>query len=179
MDKRVLKSELKLKEAFIRLMQTADPAEITVKDLCNEAGLNRSTFYERFGYIDHLIEFIIQDCLDDVCAVNDDSIVSGNYDTDIRRKDIRMFVDRFLANKVLMKFCKSNAREKYFSTIIKAQVHISRRSMPDSIGYYPAYFQNTGVLGLIIEWINNGKDASEDHIIEVIHEFSKVMYHKF
>ena len=33
-----------------------------------------------------------------------------------------------------------------------------------------------GVLNLILEWINYGTPLSEDECVELIHEFSKVMY---
>lgn len=49
------------------------------------------------------------------------------------------------------------------------------KDMPDTVGYYPAYFQNTGVLGLLFEWISNGKDASEDLIVDIIYEYAKTM----
>ena len=112
-----MQSEQKLKDSFIALMQSVDPSEITVKELCAAAGLNRSTFYERFGYMDHLIECLIGDCLDEVCAIHDDSKALGNHKKRVSRNDIREYIGRFQSNTVLMKFCKSKVKEKYFTTL--------------------------------------------------------------
>lgn len=59
MDKRILKSEHAIKTAFLRLCRNKDPHRISVVDLCKEAKINRSTFYERYGYIDNLIYDIL------------------------------------------------------------------------------------------------------------------------
>lgn len=56
-----------LKNAYLELMKKKDPCTITVRELCETAGLNRSTFYNRFGYMKALEEKVIRDCLDEVC----------------------------------------------------------------------------------------------------------------
>ena len=51
MDKRVARgqaSKAKLKEAFLELVQTEEPGDITVVELCEKTGLNRSTFYAHY-----------------------------------------------------------------------------------------------------------------------------------
>lgn len=176
MDRRIINSEEKLKRSFMNLMQNNDPAKITVKRLCMEAGLNRSTFYDRFGYLDKLIECIIEDCMHAVCEAIDYVGVS-DFEEGVSKKDIRLYMDRFLSDKVLTQFSKSQQKEKYFYYIIEVQSRISMKSMPEAIDYYSAFFQNTGVVALLLEWLNNGRDASEEQIIEIIHRFSKSMQH--
>ena len=61
MDKRINKSKQKLKEKYIELLFKKEPEEIKVKELCALSNINRSTFYERYGYLDALVSEIIED----------------------------------------------------------------------------------------------------------------------
>ena len=40
-----------IENIFIELLQTKSLIEITVSDICKKAGLNRSTFYQLYGYL--------------------------------------------------------------------------------------------------------------------------------
>ena len=106
-----------------------------------------------------------------------DYVGASDFEEGVSKKDIRLYMDRFLSDKVLTQFSKSQQKEKYFYYIIEVQSRISMKSMPEAIDYYSAFFQNTGVVALLLEWLNNGRDASEEQIIEIIHRFSKSMQH--
>lgn len=51
----------KIHDAFMALVQTRDVATISVSDVTNEAGLNRTTFYLHYPDIDALLEAVIDD----------------------------------------------------------------------------------------------------------------------
>ena len=61
MDKRIEKTKQKIKSKYKELMFQKEPNNIQVKELCKQANINRSTFYERYGYIDALIDEIIEE----------------------------------------------------------------------------------------------------------------------
>ena len=44
-DRRILRTKKLLREAFTRLLQTKPLEKISVKELCDLAGINRYTFY--------------------------------------------------------------------------------------------------------------------------------------
>ena len=56
---RAARSRAALKAAFLELFQTREPEEITVVDLCLKAGVNRSTFYAHYDYMDVLIREVL------------------------------------------------------------------------------------------------------------------------
>ena len=58
MDRRVRKSKEAIKDAFTTLMNNGRLEEITVSRLCEEADINRSTFYLHYKNIDDLIRSI-------------------------------------------------------------------------------------------------------------------------
>ena len=49
MNAKVERTKRAFQEAFCRLIQTTPAAQITVFELCREAGLNRSTFYRHYA----------------------------------------------------------------------------------------------------------------------------------
>ena len=66
MDKRVARgqaSKAKLKEAFLELVQTEEPGDITVVELCEKTGLNRSTFYAHYEYMGQLIREVLMESI--------------------------------------------------------------------------------------------------------------------
>ena len=60
-DQRITSSKAKIKEAFIDLVVDSNSNKITILDICEKANVNCSTFYERFQYLDNLIDEIIDD----------------------------------------------------------------------------------------------------------------------
>ena len=178
MDKRILHSEQALKASFIYLMHRKSPETITVRELCAEAGLNRSTFYERYGHIDRLAEAVIRDSVDEVCTV----LTSLFPEDTIRKGDgvdpvvILSYIRRFQSNKNLLRFCSCQNTERYRTMIVQHQIRISMQEENRSVRYFLALFQNAGVLYLMMEWIRLGRPVSEKTIVDIIHRFSKAMY---
>ena len=63
MDRRMVKTRLEIKQAFIHLLKERSFDELTVKEIANEANINRATFYkhyeDKYDLIAHLEEAII------------------------------------------------------------------------------------------------------------------------
>jgi len=57
-DRRVLRTKLAIRQAFIVLLDQLDISQITITDICNEANINRKTFYNHYLNIHELIEEI-------------------------------------------------------------------------------------------------------------------------
>ena len=57
-DYRVMLTQKMFKSAFLQLLTTKPIQEITVKELCDEAGVNRGTFYSHYQDIYELLEQI-------------------------------------------------------------------------------------------------------------------------
>ena len=179
MDRRTLrsaKSKTALKTAFLELFRWKDPEEITVVELCRRAGVNRSTFYAHYGYMDDLIREVLWESV---------ALVFGAMETQwdlplenggAERGVIAAYIHRFLNDPTLRRFCTCRNSGNYRTLIIRAQVDLTLGPTKDAATYYAAYFQNAGVLNLILEWFNEGPSIPEETIVEIIHEFSKTMY---
>jgi AcrR family transcriptional regulator len=174
---------IKMDEALISLLEKKEFAYITVKEICEVAGVNRSTFYLHYENTSDLLRETTQYILDKHFSY---------YDVDA--KDV---IDRldifdqkeliFVTHEYLMPyltFIKENRRifkiaikefqamnmnkvyDKMFKYIfepILARFHVSPNKRPYVIKFYL-----TGVFAVVMEWLNN--DCAEDInlVIEVI-----------
>ena len=55
-----------LKEALLRLLESAPLDKISVTQLCQEAGVNRATFYRHYTSQEDVLQEIQQDTLDNI-----------------------------------------------------------------------------------------------------------------
>ena len=179
MDKRTVRGERSktaLKSAFIDLLETMEPEEISVVELCSKAGLNRSTFYAHYDYKDLMIREILRENLSDVYINMESQWLLPLENGGVNRAVITAYIDRFLENAVLRRFCTCENSGKYITLIIQLQVELTLGPTNDPAKYYYAFFHNAGVLNLVLEWLNKGKPIPIGTIEEIVHEYSKVLY---
>ena len=179
MDRRVARgkrSKAALKAAFLELFQMKEPEDITVMELCRKAGVNRSTFYAHFEYMDALIQEVLWDSVAEICERFGLQWDLPLEDGGAARSLIDSYLRRFLSNPTLRRFCTCSNSGRYRSLIIRAQVELSLGPATDQVRFYTAYYHNAGVFNCVLEWLNNGMPIPSDAVIEIIHEFSKVMY---
>lgn len=174
MDKRILKSEHAIKTAFLRLCRNKDPHRISVVDLCKEAKINRSTFYERYGYIDNLIYDILLNEVKKICEINPE-ISTGNLQV-LNKDVIRHYLNNFIKNEIIKLFCNCERSERYCQQIIELHVQITLNQESDPHLFYPAYFQNTGVVSMVLKWMKDQMPVSINEMTEIIYQFSKAMF---
>ena len=135
MDKRIVKSKQKLKEKYVELLFKKEPEEIKVNELCSLSNINRSTFYDRYGYLDALVNEIIEEEINKI-SIDEERIIVFPVDFEqVNKKDIERYIDRFYNNKILMRFCSVDNKEFYISKIISKQIE-SSLSFLTNISYY-------------------------------------------
>lgn len=67
-DVRIRRSKKLLANALLELLEENPFAKISVLDVCEKASIRRATFYKHFESKDHLLEYIIEELLDDLYA---------------------------------------------------------------------------------------------------------------
>ena len=168
MDKRIKKTKQKIKSKYIELMLQKEPNTIQVKELCKQANINRSTFYERYGYIDKLIDEIIEEEVTKI-SLNNYDIESNYQNLKINKTMIKTYVESFCNNKILVRFCLVDNKDFYVSKIIHKQIEYSIKKL-NNVSYYQALFQVVGVLSVLIEFLNNKKSHSIEDIVDIIYD---------
>lgn len=58
-DLRILKTQEKLQNALLGLLGTKELKAITVKEICDKAGISRNAFYQHYGYKEDLYDQMV------------------------------------------------------------------------------------------------------------------------
>ena len=175
MDKRIVKSKQKLKEKYVELLFKKEPEEIKVNELCSLSNINRSTFYDRYGYLDALVNEIIEEEINKI-SIDEERIIEFPVDFEqVNKKDIERYIDRFYNNKILMRFCSVDNKAFYISKIISKQIETSLPFLTN-ISYYEALFQCVGSLTILIEFLNDKKSHQIDDVIDIIYKHALAMF---
>jgi AcrR family transcriptional regulator len=173
---RAARSKAALKAAFLELLPTKEPEEITVVGLCQKAGVNRSTFYAHFEYMDRLIREVLWESVAEVLVDYDTQWTLSLEDGGVERSVIANYLRRFLGNPTIRRFCTCENSANYRALIIRAHVDLMVGRTDDPRRYYAAYYHNAGAINFLLEWLNNGRPIPNEDVVEIIHEFSKIMY---
>ncbi len=169
-DTRVQFTKEVLKNALLKILQNKNIDRVTVKELCEEAGINRGTFYLHFSSP--------QDLLDEIESsfMNDNSYLFSSYMEDAshkkRKEGISNLQNLFrltLENIELTRVIFGNNGDRAFRDRIKKQMrpeiikHWSYE-MPDLKKEHLDYifdYVYEGSMSLILNWI---EDDGEDKI---------------
>lgn len=172
-------------EALIILLEQKDIDYITVKEICEKAGVNRSTFYLHYDTIDDLLnetlDYIVKKLINHFNKEPKEFILSLNT---LDKKDLVLINEEYL--RPYLEFIKEN--KKVFIAAFKNPVvmkaneaysgleeHIfnpilDKYRIPDNKKIYILQFYVSGIVAIIKEWtINDCKDSIDD-IMNIIIE---------
>lgn len=180
----------KIDEAFLSLLERKDFEYVTVKEICQAANVNRSTFYLHYETLGDLLDeastYLINKCnakypsdlklnkeIIQSCGLDDLYLISSKflipYLTFI--KDNKKLFETCLRQSKTLNLEKSYTRmyESILSPIM-TRFGISEKEKPYVISFYIQ-----GIIGLIKEWIKN--DCSDDpaFIVSIIEKHIKTI----
>lgn len=173
----------RMDEAFLELIEKKDFAYITVKEICEKAGVNRSTFYlhyETVGdlleesvqhIIDRFVEFMPYDTADflkklNECPIEELYLITSEYLTPYltyikeHRRIFRTSVEQAAALRMYDAYTDLN---RYILTPI-----LNRYKVPAEDQNYILQFHIQGIMAVINEWLKSDCADSIEHIISVI-----------
>lgn len=172
----------RMDEAFLKLLQKKDFEYITVKEICEMAGVNRSTFYLHYENIGDLLA-------ESLCYMQDKFSMSFNGEQgsvpniqDCPKQELIWITPKYLYP--YLNFIKDN-RQLYLAAIERPNVFqshktyramfqhlfepvLERFSVPADERHYRMTFYLKGVSGIIEEWIKAGCKDSVEQMITVI-----------
>lgn len=174
-DPRIIRTRKLLVDAFIRLTLKKDFKDITIKDITDEATVNRATFYahfqDKYDLVDIVItENVIADVmknLNDYHQLNQDTVVQifttltrfhtdqrAHFDTQCKRS-----YESF--NSIIEQKIKKELEKTLYSLLLKRDAtHLESESL--KIG---AAVLSWGIYGASVDWLLNSS-LSEKHYIE-------------
>jgi AcrR family transcriptional regulator len=166
-----------LKDSFIRLLEKKDISQITIKELCEDADVNRATFYAHYADPYDLMKKIQDELLENV-----EEHLKGYTQQDLSVIPVDMVERIFIYIQENARVCKlllsergdlsfqkrvlTLAYEKNISELTK-----SGAILKDDAEYIYA-FTLTGCVGAIQKWLNDDLKKSPRFMAEMIVTFT-------
>ena len=173
----------RMDEALMALLEKKDFEYITIKEICAEAGVNRSTFYLHYETTRDLLEETLEYLNEKFNSYFDD-----NYKDTARKIETGTLEDLVFISKEnlepYLSFIKDhkktfasvlNAPELYASGKAYEQLSkllfypiMERFAIPEREQKYRLLFYIKGIMGIIEEWLRNDCEGSIDFVSELI-----------
>ena len=172
-NKRKKESQAKIEKAFVELIQTRNVEEITVTDICNITGLNRSTFYANYLDIYDLVDKIKVIMIEDFFQVYNDEAKNQYHSYDFLKlfyhiKDNQLFYKTYF--KLNLDLTDS---VKYIDPKEVDRFLVDSKNLDYHIEFFKA-----GLNAILKKWLNNGCKESPEEIADILKiEYTKKGLH--
>ena len=171
MDKRRKYTQMFIREALLDLLQTKHLNEITVKELCEKADINRATFYRNYLDIYDLYEKMEQELVDS-------SFSTGDMKRD-RQNMLQLIYDN---QNFYREFFYSRLKSPFITDTIE-EMETRMKEMLQKQGKYdetvfPILYQYnvSGALGVIEQWLNEGCQMPPDQLGKILYSIVEKQY---
>lgn len=173
----------KMDIALISLLRNKPFEYITISEICEKAGVNRSTFYLHYETIGDLLNETVRYLLDDFLSYFSVDIASISLNiTECELDELNYISDKYLMpyltyikdNKEIFLTALLYARELGFEDVNNRMFEnifcpiLNRFYYPTSdMNYIMMYYLN-GINAVILEWLKDNCNKSIKEIIEII-----------
>lgn len=169
MTKRILKTSL------IELMHSKSITHITIKEICENADLNRSTFY--LHYTDQYA--LLKEIEKEIIEKTQEHLVNINLETNINTLlYVTSFLDYIKENKDIFYTLLCRQENVSFQTMfinvamerIKENIFLN---CPPELTNYVFYYVMHGNIRIVIEWIKSNFDLPSEKLAQLIFRLSE------
>lgn len=161
-NKRKKASIAKIEKAFIDLLQSKELNQISVSDICKNAGLNRTTFYANYSDIYSLADSI-RDKLENNLSEMYHEEITQSFNSNDYLKLFRHIKENQIFYKTYFRLGYDNNYKIVTYDTALAQQHFQNRFIE-----YHAEFFKSGVTKIIKIWLQNGCRESPEEMFEII-----------
>jgi AcrR family transcriptional regulator len=172
-DRRVKYTKMVLKDSFINLLEKKDISQITIKEICEDADINRATFYAHYNDQYDLLKKIEDELLENINA-HLEEFYRKNNNTD----DILLAEKIFEYLKENAKLCKLLLSERgdfsfqkqvmrlVYDIIISELTDNNKITKEDAEYVYS--FTITGCVGIVQKWLHEDMIKSPRYMAEMV-----------
>lgn len=176
-DRRVKYTKMVLKESFIKLLTTKDISQITIKEICENADINRATFYSHYSDQYDLLKKIENELLENISSdLNRFKEKDANLNT---LEAVEKIFEYIKENAELCKLLLNERGDFGFQKKVMIFVYDIIISNLTSVGInnkedaeYIYSFSITGYVGIIQKWLNDDMKKSTKYMAEMIIKLS-------
>ncbi len=172
----------KMDLALISLLKKKPFEYITVSEICENAEVNRSTFYLHYETIGDLLNETARYLLDDFLAQFTTDKKSFLKLKDRNLDELIFVCDKYLTpyltyikdNKEVFKIALAHYKTLGFDDVYKRMFEsifnpiLDRFEYPSNVRQYVMMYYLNGINAIVLEWLRNGCDKSVNEISEII-----------
>lgn len=171
-NRKIKYTRMVLKESFIKLLKQKAISRITITEICDEADINRATFYAHYTDQYDLLKQIEQELVDDI------NTYLSNYSFHENGSESFQLMEQIFeyikANSEVCSVLLSESGDKQFRKDVLLIVQrqciaewTSKNVNKDIAEYLYAYATN-GSIGIIIKWLQEGMERSTEEMAQII-----------
>ncbi len=175
-------TSVKMDMAFLDLLNKKDFEFITVKDICKNAGVNRSTFYLHYETVADLLEETVEYINKRFASYFKDTVIDKEKISELPLNELFLITPQYLTP--WLNFIKDD--RKLFETFEKHQKTLNvstsytdifeniispilaRFSVSIEDREYIFLYYVEGIIGIVKKWIREGCERSIEEISEII-----------
>lgn len=173
----------RMDEAFLELIEKKDFAYITVKEICEKAGVNRSTFYLHYETVGDLLAESAQHIIDEfITYMPHDTIEFLEKLQNRPLKELYLITPEYLSpyltyikehRRVFRATVEQASALRMTDAYQKLSCHVfipilNRFGVPPEDQKYVMQFHISGLMAIINEWLKDDCKDSIEHIISVM-----------
>jgi AcrR family transcriptional regulator len=171
-DRRVKYTKRVIKDTLIELLQRKPIEKITVKELCESADVNRSTFYAHFADPSDVLRRIEQETYADLTAY----IAEFSAEDEGEAKAILTHIFDYISKNsgILRVLLSDNAAPDFgrsvmhvVSDLIAGEWAARANADADTLGNAFVFIVN-GAIGIVRQWLDDGMDKSAEEMSALI-----------
>lgn len=156
-NKRKRESIEKIEKAFIEMLMTKELNQISVTDICNETGLNRSTFYANFTDV-----YALADSLREKLEAD----FTEHFKNETNRDAVTMFrhiYENRLFYKAYFKLGYDENHQIYIYDMPRAEKDFGGKN----VKYHIEFFKS-GLNAIIKMWLNSGCIETPEEMADIL-----------
>ena len=176
---------VKMDEALIALLNEKDFEYITIKEICQKAGVNRSTFYLHYENTADLLAETGQRLLDDFRSYfMVDTVALTAHFADCEEKELNFITEEYLHpylsyirdNRHVFATILKHANSFHFDAVFQRLFQhvfdpiLHRFGYPAEERKYVMMFYLSGINALVLEWLKDGCRKSIEEVSHIIRE---------
>lgn len=180
-NRRVKYTKMVLNESFLKFMAEKPISRITVKEICEDADVNRSTYYVHYTDPYDQLKKLEADIMVNMAIYVDGVTTEGLHD-DKKQLEIMKGVLEYIKSKqhifqVLLTKGGDYDLQKDILSFFGERLFASDNSEnpEDKVLHYKYIYASTGAFGMIYHWIVDDSEMSVDELAKMITAFTSSM----
>ncbi|MDD4773956.1 MAG: TetR/AcrR family transcriptional regulator [Eubacteriales bacterium] len=175
-DQRIRLTQSLLKNALVQLMQQQHISKISIRALCDVAGINRSTFYSHYSDQYDLLDKVEQEALDNVSMYLSKQDLDEQHPISVQMltKVLDYVKDNIELFKALLSENCDYAFQKDLVELAQLLSMQQNQSLDAKTTDYLKTFCLSGTISMLQKWLHDGTVESPSQIAEFI---IQLIYH--